>query len=70
MNGCAQSSSVHGAWEKCARRPAVLHMPAKKRGWYWKPVVRCVALPRKSLPRGLTLAQTGYDSLSVAVELS
>jgi hypothetical protein len=47
VKSCIQSSSVHGACDKCGQRPAILHMPAKKRGWYCEACCPACSPPKK-----------------------
>jgi hypothetical protein len=56
---CIQSSSVRGACEKCGRRPAVLHMPTKKRGWYCEACCPVCSPAKKQVGKGARDADFG-----------
>jgi len=70
MSGCTQSSSVHGACEKCGRKPAVLHMPTRKRGWYCESCCPACSPAKEKLAKRANPSQDGVSLLSVAVGLT
>ena len=50
---CMRSRTVHANCDACGKRPEVLHMPTKARGWYCEDCCpACSALPVDGKPEG------------------